>query len=98
MRRRSAADLKRHLAVDPQAVPEQVLAEVIRRVREIEASYRDVAQKMGQLYMYADQHELGSLTRNLDRPMRNASDNERVMVSILDELQLSAGRRPSGGH
>jgi hypothetical protein len=48
--------------------------------------------------MYADQHELSALTRNLDRPMRNASDNERVMVSILDELQPNANHRQSGGH
>jgi len=95
-RRAAATSTKRPVAPVPGAVPEHVLAELIRRVREIEASYRGVAQKMGQLYMYADQHELDLLTRDLDRPMRNASDNERAMVSILDELQLSASRRQTG--
>lgn len=93
--KRVAADTKHPLALEPGAVPEEVLVELIRRVREIETSYRDVAQKMGQLYMYADQHELSMLTRDLDRPMRNASDNERAMVSMLDELRLNASRRPT---
>lgn len=95
-RQRTAADTKKATAAEPGLVPAQVQAELIRRVREIEATYRDAAQKMGQLYMYADQHQLAMLTRDLDRPMRNASENECAMVSILDELQLTAVRRHSG--
>lgn len=85
-------------SVEAKAVPDQVLAELIRRVREIDMLYRSVAQKMGQLYIYADQHELDTLTRSLDRPMRNASDNEHAMVSLLDALQLNAHRRQPGSH
>ncbi|PKO67450.1 MAG: hypothetical protein CVU22_12295 [Betaproteobacteria bacterium HGW-Betaproteobacteria-16] len=70
--------------------------ELKRRVLEIEAGYREVAQQMGQLYMYADQQGLVFLNRYLDRPMRTASENERAMVSILDELQLNMTRRPTG--
>ncbi len=72
------------MALEAGPVPEPVVMEVKRRVLEIEAGYREVAQKMGQLYMYADQQGLVLLTRYLDQPMRNASDNERAMVSILD--------------
>ncbi|HEY6133038.1 MAG TPA: hypothetical protein VIW70_03580 [Rubrivivax sp.] len=94
--RRSKDDSKRHLGIDPGAIPDEVLTELVRRVGQIEAMYREIAQRMGQLYMYADQHELASLTRNLDRPMRNASDNERAMVSILGELHWHATRRQPG--
>lgn len=97
-RKRSAAELKNLQALDGGPVPEQVLLELKRRVLDIEAGYREVAQKMGQLYMYADQQGLAFLTRCLDRPMRNASDNERTMVSILDELQLNASRRLTGNN
>ena len=75
------------------ALGDDVLAELIRRVREIESSYRAAAHKMGQLYMYADQHEHAALTRSLDQPMRNASANERTLAAILDELLASAKRR-----
>jgi len=91
--KRSAKALGRTRALGSEAVPDDVLVELIRRVRDIETAYCDVAQKMGQLYIYADRHDLAVLTRQLDRPMRNASDNERAMASILDELQLNADRR-----
>ncbi|AOF85700.1 hypothetical protein BSY239_8 [Hydrogenophaga sp. RAC07] len=86
------------LAPDSGTVPAQVLGELKRRVLDIEAGYREIAQKMGQLYMYADQQELAFLTRLLDRPMRNASDNERAMVSILDELSANDARRLTGSN
>lgn len=95
--KRSARALGKAHALVPEAVSDEVLAELIRRVRDIEAAYRGVAQHMGQLYIYADQHDLALLTRELDHPMRNASDNERAMASILDELQLSANRRHQRG-
>ena len=95
-RKRTAADVKNHLAMGTGPVPERVRMELKRRVLDIEAGYREVAQKMGQLYMYADQDGLPFLTRYLDRPMRTASENERAMVSILDELQLDASRRLTG--
>ncbi|CAN5756010.1 hypothetical protein BH11PSE8_BH11PSE8_07400 [soil metagenome] len=95
-RKRAARSPKARGTSDAGDVPDQVLAELIRRVRDIEATYRDAAQKMGQLYIYADQNGLTHLTRDLDRPMRNASDNERAMVSILDALQLTASRRQPG--
>lgn len=95
-RKRSAANPKNLMALEAGPVPEQVLGELKRRVLDIEAGYREVAQKMGQLYMYADQQGLTFLTRCLDQPMRNASDNERAMVSILDELQVNASRRLTG--
>ena len=68
-------------------VSPEVLEELTRRVKDIEQSYRAVALKMGQLYMRADEHAASSLTRSLDKPMRNASDNERSFAAILEVLQ-----------
>ncbi|MDM7941374.1 MAG: hypothetical protein QUV35_01980 [Hydrogenophaga sp.] len=97
-RKRLVAGPKNLLDLEAGQVPEQVVLELKRRVLDIEAGYREIAQKMGQLYMYADRQGLALLTRYLDRPMRNASDNERAMVSILDELQLDASRRTTGSN
>lgn len=81
------------LADDLGHVSEAVREELARRVMEIESGYRAIAEKMGQLYMRADEHELASLTRSLDRPMRNASDNERALGAILEELTAAHPRR-----
>ncbi len=59
----------------------------------IDDSYRAVAEKMGQLYMCADAYRVGALTRSLDKPMRNASDNEQMFAAILDTLRMHANRR-----
>jgi hypothetical protein len=72
------------------------LAELVRRVSEIDNSYRDVAEKMGQLYMFADANKAIAMTRRLDQPMKNAAQNERAFAAILDELQVLAQR--SGQH
>ena len=66
------------------------LAELLRRLRDIDQSYRAVAEKMGQLYMFADGNQAAALTRRLDLPMRNASQNERDFAALLDELQVLA--------
>ena len=71
----------------------QALDELTRRVQDISNSYRAVAEKMGQLYMCADENQVGTLTESLDKPMRNASDNEQSFASILDELRQEANRR-----
>lgn len=68
------------------------LNELTRRVGDIAQAYRAVAQKMGQLYMVADEHDLAALTRDLDKPMRNASDNEQTFAGILETLQTAASR------
>jgi hypothetical protein len=77
----------------PYTAGDEVLTELIRRLQDIEGSYRAVAQKMGQLYIYADQHELAALTRTLDRPMRYAAENERALAAILDALKVKSIRR-----
>lgn len=63
------------------------LNELIRRVQDINNSYRAVAEKMGQLYMCADELKFSALTKELDKPMRNASDNEQMFSAALEELQ-----------
>lgn len=78
---------------DLQAVSNEVLADLTRRVQDIDNSYRAVAQKMGQLYIRADEHQVASLTRCLDKAMRNASDNESVFAGLLEELRIHAGSR-----
>jgi hypothetical protein len=42
----------------------------------------------------SDELQLTSLTRALDKPMRNASDNEQMFAAILHELQSSTMRQP----
>ena len=69
---------------------EEVLSELTRRVQDIDNSYRAVAEKMGQLYMCADENRVAALTRSLDKPMRNASENEQMFASILEELRMYA--------
>lgn len=71
------------------------MLELIRRVQDLDNSYHAVAEKMGQLYMCADEARLASLTRCLDKPMRNASDNELTFAAILDELRALASSRPT---
>ncbi|MEO7937955.1 MAG: hypothetical protein ABIR55_04980 [Burkholderiaceae bacterium] len=70
------------------------VTDLLRRVQDINNSYRAVAEKMGQLYMSADENQLTSLTKALDKPMRNASDNEQMFAAILEELQSVAKRSP----
>jgi hypothetical protein len=78
---------------DLDAIGESVLKELTRRVQDIDNSYRAVAEKMGQLYMLADENKVASLTSSLDKPMRNASDNEQMFSAILEELRVHANRR-----
>lgn len=74
-------------------VSDEVLGELTRRIQDIDNSYRAVAEKMGQLYMCADENKVSSLTRILDKPMRNASDNEQTFAAILADLGKYANRR-----
>jgi hypothetical protein len=71
----------------------EALDELTRRVQDIDDSYRAVAEKMGQLYMCADTHKVAALTRRLDKPMRNASENEQAFAAILEELRMHAAQR-----
>jgi len=72
----------------------EAIDELTRRVQDIDNSYRAVAEKMGQLYMCADAYKVAALTRRLDKPMRNASENEQMFAAILEELRMHANRRP----
>jgi len=51
-------DSKRCLRIDRGAVPDEALTELVRPVGRIEAIYREIAQRMGQLCIYADRHEI----------------------------------------
>lgn len=82
-----------NIDVDVASVSDDVLRELTRRVQDIDDSYRAVAEKMGQLYLCAGGHELESLTRSLDRQMRNVSEDEQTFATILDELRLQAQQR-----
>ncbi len=80
-------------AVELKDVSEEVLKDLTNRVQDIDNRYRAVAEKMGQLYMYADENKVAMLTSSLDKPMRNASDNEQMFAAILEELKMHANRR-----
>lgn len=64
-----------------------VLAELVRHAGLASDHYRAAAEAIGQLYMNADAHQLGALTRSLDDPMHRAADIERTFASLLHELQ-----------
>ena len=72
------------------AVDAATLAELLRCLRDIDHSCRDAAEKMGKLYMFADGNQAAALTRRLHLPMRNASQHERDLAALLDELQVLA--------
>jgi len=64
-----------------------VLDDLLKRVGDIDHAYRSLAEKMGQLYMKADEAGLSEVTSLLDKPMRNASDNHQSFVALLDEVR-----------
>jgi hypothetical protein len=71
-----------------------LLDEMARRITEIDNSYRAMAEKVGQLYMRADEAGLEQLTEMLDKPMRNASDNQQSFAALLLEVrQAGQGSR-----
>lgn len=70
-----------------------VLQDLTRRVTDIDNTYRAVAEKVGQLYMKADDAGLNEVTELLDKPMRNASDNQQSFAELLGELQGAIRQR-----
>ena len=69
-----------------------LLEEMARRITEIDNSYRAVAEKVGQLYMRADEAGLEQVTEMLDKPMRNASDNQQSFAALLREVRQARQR------
>ncbi len=74
-------------------VESAAIDELTRRVEDIDNSYRAVAEKVGQLYLSADEYRLDELTAQLDKPMRNASENEQTFAALLDVLKMQQNRR-----
>lgn len=70
-----------------------VLDDMVKRVGDIDHAYRSLAEKMGQLYMKADEAGLAEITTLLDKPMRNASDNHQSFVALADEVRIRRGQR-----
>jgi len=70
-----------------------VLDDLVKRVGDIDHAYRSLAEKMGQLYMKADEAGLAEITALLDKPMRNASDNHQSFVALADEVRTHRGQR-----
>jgi hypothetical protein len=83
----------RQAALDFEGVSPEAIEELVRRVQDIDNSYRAVAEKMGQLYMRADSLKVVGLTGRLDKPMRNASENEQMFTALLEELNIHLNRR-----
>ena len=79
-------------AVELADVSKEALGELTRRVENINHSYMAVAEKVGQLYMFADEQKVSSLTFSLDKPMRNASDNQQMFAAILEDLKMAGNR------
>ncbi|WP_372658079.1 hypothetical protein [Hydrogenophaga sp.] len=70
-----------------------VLDEMGRRVEDIDTAYRAIAEKMGRLYMKADESGLNDMTELLDQPMRHASNDQRTFAALSDELQMRRQER-----
>ncbi|MEO5764725.1 MAG: hypothetical protein ABIR52_05390 [Casimicrobiaceae bacterium] len=73
------------------------LTELAHVVEDIDNGYRAVAEKVGALYLRADEQQLSDLTAQLDKPMRNASENEQAFAALLDELRVQRRRRQPAG-
>lgn len=70
-----------------------VLDDLGRRVEAIDHAYRAIAEKVGQLYIKADESGLTGVTELLDKPMRNASDNQQAFTALHDEIQMRRHQR-----
>jgi hypothetical protein len=67
-----------------------LLDEIARRIADIDEGNRAVAEKVGQLYMRADEAGLAKVTELLDQPMRNVSDNQRSFAALLNEVSQAS--------
>ncbi len=76
--------------IDLTGMAADAVASMLRRVQDVDNAYRSLAEKMGQLYMHADEVGLAGVTQMLDKPMRNASDNQQAFSALLSELQMKA--------
>lgn len=75
------------------ALDAAALKALIDRVTDLDIAYRAIAEKAGLLYMKADEAGLTSLTGLLDKPMRNASDNQQTFAALLAQLSVHADRQ-----
>lgn len=78
--------------IDLGGMTAQAVANMLRRVQDVDNAYRSLAEKMGQMYMHADEAGLVGVTQMLDKPMRNASDNQQAFAALLSELQMKANQ------
>lgn len=81
------------VAAEVAQMSDEGLGEITQRVQDIDNSYRAVAEKMAQLYLSAEANKFSSLVQRLDKPMRNASENEQMFGALLEELHMYANRR-----
>lgn len=84
---------ERHAGQSLDEIESAALDDLARRIEDIDNSYRAVAEKVGQLYLSADEYRLDELTAQLDKPMRNASENEQTFAALLDVLKMQQNRR-----
>lgn len=78
------------LALDD--LSEESLKELTSRVEDLANSYRAVAEKMGQLFVWADENKAMAVTRGLDKPMRNSSENQQFLTELLERLRYRGNR------
>lgn len=86
-------DSNKNDSAEFQQIDLEVLQDLTRRVTDIDNTYRAVAEKVGQLYMKADDAGLNEVTELLDKPMRNASDNQQAFAELLSELKSALSQR-----
>jgi hypothetical protein len=76
------------LTIDAVPTSPEVCEDLICRV--IDNAYRSIAEKARQLYMKADEAGVSGITEMLDKPMRNASDDQQAFSGLLADLKLQA--------
>jgi len=80
------------LAEQVKHIDAALLDDLVQRTIDLDNAYRAIAEKAGQLYMKADEAGVEALTELLDKPMRNASDNQQTFSSVVAELRTQALR------
>jgi hypothetical protein len=73
-------------------IGKETLDELIQRIGDIDTNYCRISEKMGQLYMRADEFEIETITSLLDKPMRDASFNKLAFDALLEELKMVRNR------
>lgn len=78
-----------HVSLALSELSPEAREEMVRRLTDINFRYRALAEKVGEFYMVADEHNIRSLTATLDLPMRKTAESRQVFAAIMDQLKVN---------